>query len=218
MNDIYKILVAATVGFLLSPLTEILKTLISSRQQKSKLIAKLKTFEIILCRAIRTTTKTIKDRESFIENPEKHLSTAFIIPNFNFPKIDSNIDSAYHMLSSSQRSMLLDLESQGIGIEKHLKKLSNIVEECKSTIYHKVNITKEIKEILEVRDIEKEHFTRALACEKAILYSAACMLATARRIIKNDPKNPNDRDTIKDISDELNIEIDLNWWQSFRNQ
>lgn len=70
----------------------------------------------------------------------------------------------------------------------------------------------------EIRDIEKEHYTRAIACEKAILYTAACMLGTFRRSINNDPSLPKDIDTIKNVSKELDINIDLNWWHQFRGQ
>ena len=218
MNDIYKILLAAAVGFLLSPLTEILKSKLSARQQKSKLETKLKTFETILCRAIPSITETIKNREIFIRSPEKYVGTLFITPNFIFPKIESNIDNAYDMLSSSQQRGLLDLESQAAHIKNMLKKLRSIEDECKSTIYSKANIEKIITQESEIRDIEKEHYTRAIACEKAILYTAACMLGTLRRSINNDPSLPKDIDTIKNVSKELDINIDLNWWHQFRGQ
>lgn len=217
MNDIYKILLAATIGFMLSPITELLKARISLIQQKSKLIAKLEAFDTILCRAIPTITTTIINREQFIENPEKYLSTIFITPNFNLPKIESNIDGAYHALSSSQRITLLNIESQATHIEKLLEKLRGIDEECKSTIYQKANIKREITKEAEVREIEKEHYIRAISCEKAILYTSACMLATVRRAIKSDPTQPKDIDTIKQISDELEIKINLDWWQQFRS-
>ncbi|MGY2173870.1 MULTISPECIES: hypothetical protein [Pseudomonas] len=218
MNDIYKILLAAAVGFLLSPLTEVLKSKISARQNKSKLKTKLTTFETILCRAIPSITETIKNRERFIKAPEKYLGTVFITPNFRFPKIESNIDNAYDMLSTSQRRGLLDLESQAAHIKDMLKKLYSIEEECKSTIYKKANIEKIITQEAEIRDIEKEHYTRAIACEKAILYTAACMLGTLRRAINNDSSLPKDIDTIEKVSKELDIDIDLNWWPQFRGQ
>lgn len=217
MDELYKILLAAAVGFFLSPITEMLKIRISSKQHKSTLITKLKTFDSILCKSIPTLVTTINDREDFINNQTTSSEKIFITPNFNFPKIESNIENAYLALSDIQRNALPAIESQATYIKELIAKLLLIENERKTTLHKKVNIDKEATKEQDIREIDKEHYKRIVSCEKAILYTSACMLATVRRSIKNDSIQPKDADAIKQASIEFGLEIDMNWWPNLRN-
>lgn len=176
MDDIYKVFGGVVVGFVLSPLSELIKSKITSVQFRARLLTKVRIHQRVLEKAILATDQTIVLRELFIENPFKN-DGPFIIPSLQAPNIESNLEGAYDSLSDFQRERLQILVVQSSHIQELRQKIVKLVDQGKDDLR-----SLKFDSLIEVRVKEAEQHKDVVRTEKALLvtalhtYNNTCMI------------------------------------------
>lgn len=208
MEDIYKILAAAAVGFVLSPLTEIIKIRIGVSHSKKRLMDKLKLSETILANAITTLNTTATMREAFIKS-EPLYHQGFLLPYLKTPNMDDDFEKAYPRLSRNQVS-IIGIVIYGL---MHVAKLEAKAEKADESLKEVLNETKYTEE-KEIKEAHNRYYKRILSCEKAILYSLVTLRKNIQLAIKDSPQHYTDAENFTSTAEELGVKFDLSWWSS----
>lgn len=206
MDDIYKILIAAAVGFALNPFTEIIKSSIATRDTKKKLISKLNASKMIVTDAIRTLHKTCTEREAYV-NQRWLKQSVFNLPFIKTPNLQDDFDKCYLVLSKNQRG-IIEIVIFGLA---HVKKLESKVERLDESL--KDGFTENAYTIED--EVKKAHdrcYKRILACEKAMLYTLIAIRNNLELAINDKPQNNTDVENLASAGEELGIDFNLSWW------
>lgn len=207
MDDIYKILGAAAVGFVLNPLSELIKVRIGIFHSKKRLLNKLKLSEVVLANAINTLNKTSTMREAFIESSNLNHQ-GFLLPYLKTPKLDDDFEKSYPRLSRNQIS-IIEIVIYGMAhVAKLEAKAEKADEQLKDTLYGiETTCRKEIKET------HDKYYKRILSCEKAILYSLVTIRKNVQLAIKDSPQHFTDAENFTSTALELGVKFNLSWWE-----
>ncbi|MBV4514916.1 hypothetical protein [Pseudomonas kurunegalensis] len=212
MDEIYKILIAAAVGFALNPFTEIIKKRIDIQHNHKKLNTKISTTITTLGNAITTLNKTCAQREAFLGSP--FLSNEpFMLPYLDIPEMKDDFERAYPALSKNQRSLI----SLGIHGMSAVKKFEDKISKFEEDLRTKLNDTVYTSET----DIKADHdkfYKRILACEKATLYSLITIRENFKLAASNKPQLYTDLENFKSAEQELGISINKSWWPNLLKQ
>ncbi|MGF7244053.1 hypothetical protein ABIC11_004509 [Pseudomonas oryzihabitans] len=206
MDDIYKILIAAAVGFALNPFTEVIKSSIATRDSKKKLINKLNASKVIVNDAIRTLHKTCTDREAYL-NQNYLEQSVFNLPFIKTPNLQDDFDKCYLALSKNQK-LIIEIVIFGLA---HAKKLESKVERLDDSLKDGLTETPFTEE-LELKKAHNRYYKRILACEKAMLYTLVAIRKNLELAINDKPQNNTDAENLASAGEELGIDFNLSWW------
>lgn len=206
MDDTYKILLAAAVGFILSPLNEITKQWIGTKLIVKKLDKKIRNAILVLNNAISGINSTALEREQHIAKRDLE-STVFILPYLQFPKMEEDTEKSFSALSENKHR-LLNIAMSGLD---HIKKLTDKIGEIEEELRNEIHTKNYNHEKIEKEDLNKFH-RRILSCEKAILYSLVTVRQNFKLALKDAESTNTDRANIINASEELDITIKLSWW------
>lgn len=206
MDEIYKILIAAVVGFALNPVTEKIKLIIAARENKKKLMHKLSISKDIFANAIRTLNKTCLQREAYInQNNLNHLG--FSLPIIKTPNLHDDFEKRYLSLSKNQRD-IIELVIFGIA---HTTKLESKAEKFDESLKDVMNETK-YTHTEEIKAAHDRYYKRILSCEKAMLYSLVNIRKNLELVINDKPQQNTEAENFSSTSEELGINFNLFWW------
>lgn len=207
MDDIYKIFAAAAVGFVLNPLSDLLKVKIGIFHSKKRLLNKLELSEVILSNAINTLNKTSTMREAFINSSDLNHQ-GFLLAYLKTPKLEDDFEKAYPHLSRNQIH-IIEIVIHGMAhVAKLEEKSEKADEKLKEALY-------EIKTTCcdEIKEIHNKYYKRILSCEKAILFSLITIRKNIQLAIKDSKQNSTNLENFNSTSEELGVEFNLSWWQ-----
>lgn len=199
MDDIYKVFGGVVVGFILSPLSELIKSRISSMQLRTRLLKKVRIHQKILEQAILTTDKTITQRELFIENPFINKGP-FIIPNLHFPDIEPNLEGAYDALSEFRRERLQILVSQSLHLKDLKLKIVRIMEQGRDEL-----LSSKFGSLSEIRQKEAEQHKSIIRTEKGVLVTALNAYINVAMIITGVADSKSDSELLSDQIKSFNL-------------
>ncbi|KTC37100.1 hypothetical protein AO265_23275 [Pseudomonas sp. ABAC61] len=206
MDEIYKILIAAAVGFALNPVTEKIKLILAARDKKNKLINKLIISKDILANAIRTLNTTCTLREAFInQNDLNH--PVFLLPFIKTPNLHDDFEKCYLSLSKNQRS-IIEIVIYGL---VHVSKLENKAEKFDESLKDVLNETK-YTDTKEIKAAHDRYYKRILSCEKAMLFSLVSIRKNLDLAINDKPQQHTDAENFASTSEELGIRFNISWW------
>ncbi|MFJ2527309.1 hypothetical protein [Pseudomonas helmanticensis] len=207
MDETYKILFAALVGFTISPLNELLKKYIETWLCKKKLMRKIDSAIRSSTTAIKTLNKTSIDRGEYIKK-KKIEDTLFIQPYIRFPKMEDDIEKSYATLSEIQKDSI-DIAIAGLShISKIEERIHRLHENIRDTIHDKTYKGESFS-----KEDQNTYYRRILSAEKAMIYS---LVSVRQRFISaknNTPMTTTDLENIRLASKELGITIDTSSWQ-----
>lgn len=206
MDDVYKILIAAVVGFALNPVTEKIKLSIAARDNKKKIINKLNISKDILASAISTLNRTCSLREAYI-NQNDHNHSVFLLPFIKTPNLHDDFERCYLSLSKEQRK-IIEVVIYGLA---HVAKLESKAEKFDESLKDVLNETK-YTDIKEIKAAHDRYYKRILACEKAMLYSLVTIRKNLELVINDKPQQNTDAENFASTSEELGISFNLSWW------
>lgn len=206
MEDIYKILAAAVVGFVLSPLTEIIKTRIGISHSKKRLTDKIKLSTAILANAINTLNSTATKREDFIKSRTLEHQ-GFLLPYLKIPKLDDDFEKAYPSLSRNQRE-IIEIAIYGMA---HLIKLEAKAEKADEDLKEALNETK-YTDVKEIKETHNRYYKRILSCEKAMLYSLISIRKNLQLAVEDSQQKNTDSENFASTAEELGVKFNLSWW------
>ncbi|QYN02760.1 hypothetical protein K1T36_06280 [Pseudomonas protegens] len=213
MDEIYKILIAAAVGFALSPLNDGLKNAITTRRSYKKLTSKLITSNRTLKNSIRDLHNNAQKREDYIRTPKApDNGIVFITPNLRLPDIEKEIEEAYNRLSDDQKSLIIILSGAKQHITKLLNKIENQEEDLRDFLHQKYQIKQEPYNSETERKEANTFYKRILSCEKAIIFTACTAYSTIEKILNNKPQLATNHQMLTKISEELGIRLRMDWW------
>lgn len=202
MDDIFKVFGGVVVGFILSPLSEVIKHKVTSRQNKNKLLLKVKTQQNLLKSAIPMLDQTIKKRQEFINNPF-NFSGYFSTPNLNFPSIEPNLENSYDSLSEFQRERLQILLSQFGHAQVLHTKIVGTTEALKELFKDR-----KVSSIIEVRELEADSCKSALKSEIALLTIALHCYNNTVMILENKDQSKNEEQLLSQAISKFKITCD----------
>ncbi|MEX0297298.1 hypothetical protein AAH995_29040 [Pseudomonas putida] len=206
MNELYKILIAAAVGFALSPITEIIKKSIETKQSRKKLIGKLDQALTTVNQAISTLNDTALKRSLYLNQRSLEVGI-FILPYLRFPKIEDEYDKCYQELTKDEKDCI-SVAVHGID---HLIKLTEKIER------HEVDLKnaqegKTYKNELEIKMEMDSYYKRILSCEKAMIYTLISIRQNLKCALINQPNLKTDKEAFSSTAHELGIRFNLQWW------
>lgn len=206
MDEIYKILIAAAVGFALNPVTEKIKSSIAARDKKKKLINKLTISTDILANAIRTLNTTCTLREAYI-NQNNLIHQVFLLPFIKTPNLHDDFEKCYLSLSKNQRN-IIERVIHGLAYVAKLENKADKLDEGLKDVLNETQRT-DIKEIKAAHD---RYYKRILSCEKAMLYSLVSIRKNLELAINDKPQQHTDAENFASTSEELGITFNISWW------
>ena len=213
MEDTYKILIAAAVGFAIAPLSDLLKSKISSHLTKRKLITKLKLSIRILESSIPILNETVIKREHYIGTNYKKLQpVTFVNPPFFLPNIESDIENCYNILSENEKKLLHIALPFNEHIKTYENKITKYQDDHRDFTHEKYTVNK--------ADISSEHikketdncYKRIISVEKALLYTTICLHEILKNASSNSLQLATDEEILRKSEAELGLTLDLSWW------
>jgi hypothetical protein len=206
MDDVYKILIAAVVGFALNPVTEKIKLSIAARDNKKKIINKLNITKDMLSNAISTLNRTCSLRETYISQND-HNHSGFLLSFIKTPSLHDDFEKCYLSLSKEQRK-IIEVVIYGL---VHVAKLESKAEKFDESLKDVLNETR-YTDIKEIKAAHDRYYKRILACEKAMLYSLVTIRKNLELAIHDKPQQNTDAENFASTSEELGISFNLSWW------
>lgn len=213
MEETYKILIAAAIGFILSPANDWIKHKISAKQSRKKLITKLKLSIGILKNSIPELHNTAIKREKYIKTHHRQIEDIlFITPNLNFPNMEKEIEECYSSLSSNQQNLITIM----LGAFKHTSKLLGKMERhdegLREYLYEKYQINQEDYDAATHKKEANNYYSRILSCEKALIITTLTTYSTIEKILSDTPQLSTNMEIAIKVSDELGVNLRTDWW------
>lgn len=213
MDDTYKILIAAAVGFAVAPLSDLLKSKVSSHLTKKRLSTKLKLSIRILETSIPTLNETAKNREIYIKTGYRQVKPAtFINPSFSLPKIETDIENCYSILSENEKELL----HRALPFNEHIKNLEDKIakyqDNYRDFTHEKYTVRKEDVWRSTLKTEANNSYKRILSVEKALLYTVICLHEILKKAISDSPQLLTNEEILRKSEIDLGIKLDLSWW------
>ncbi|EUB85288.1 hypothetical protein [Pseudomonas sp. GM30] len=207
MDETYKVLFAALVGFMISPLNELLKKYIETWLCKKKLMVKIDSAIRSLGTAIKTLNQTSIDRQEYIKK-EKNDDTAFMQPYLKVSKMEDDVEKSYTRLSENQKYSI-DIAISGLShVSKIENRITQIYEDMRDTAHNKAYNGESFS-----KDDQNRYHRRILSAEKAMIYSLVSIRQRLISVKNNIPMDTTDLENLEFTSKELSIVIDTATWK-----
>lgn len=206
MDEIYKILIAAAVGFALSPLSELLKRKIETKQSKNRLIEKLEQSLDIIDPAIIGLNNSALAHEQNIYN-QSYAEKQFRIPFLRLPKIDEEFEKSYQSLSKKQRTSI-SIVLQGVHYaEDSIKNLINLTVDF-SNLQNEYNREPSPENTSRL----KHSYAQILQKEQSLINILISIRHNLKISISDKQSSLTDSEVVLSTSEELGVLIKLSWW------
>jgi hypothetical protein len=210
MDETYKVLFAALLGFMISPLNELIKKHIETWLCKKKLMVKVDGAIRNLSTAIKTLNKTSIDRQEYIKKT-KTEDTTFIRPYLKPLKMEDDVEKSYTRLSETQKDSI-DIAISGLShVSKIEDRITKIHEDMRDIAHDKA-----YKDESFSKDDQNRYHKRILSAEKAMIYSLASIRQRFISAKNNTPMDTTDLENLELTSKELSITIDTSSWKHLR--